>query len=437
MRPSQELIRRMKAAVPRGVGQFAGDITAVSAKGARLIDADGREWIDFAGGIGVMNVGHCDPEVVAAIRDQAGRMLHASISVAIYEPYVALCEKLAEILPHGGPTKAMLVNSGAEAVENAIKIARQATKRSAILCFSEGFHGRTLLCMTLTSKTSYKVDCGPFAPEVYRFPSPDPFHSGGGLDEATFVRRELARLEDAFGSYVAAEQVAAIIIEPVLGEGGFVPAPAAYLRGLRELCDRHGILLIADEVQTGFGRTGRWAAYEHAGIVPDLSAWAKSLGGGMPIACVVGKADVMEAARPGTIGGTFGGNPVSCAAALATIRRMQELRLHERATILGRTMIERLEALKERSGWVGDVRGLGAMVALELCHERDPSRPARAEMERVFARCHERGLLVIPASRHGNVLRILCPLVITDEDLNQALAIIEEAVLSLSAKVHP
>jgi len=436
METSQTLIERRRAVVPRGVGQFAGDTTVVSASGARLVDSDGREWIDLAGGIGVMNVGHCDPQVVAAIRDQAGRLLHASIHVATYEPYVELCEQLVTLFPHGGPTQAMLVNSGAEAVENAVKIARQASGRPAILCFSEAFHGRTLLAASLTSKTGYKLGCGPFAPEIYRLPYPDRFHLGDGLDEAAFVRRELVRLEQAFGNLVPAEHLAAILIEPVLGEGGFVPAPAAYLRGLRELCTRHGILLILDEVQSGFLRTGRWAAYQHADVVPDLSTWAKSLGGGMPISAVLGKQPYMDAALPGTLGGTYGGNPVACAAALATIRSLREQGLEARAVALGQTIRGRFERLQAQCDWVGDVRGLGAMVALELCHERDPARPAKAELDRVLAACRRQGVLVLPASRHGNVLRILCPLVIRDADLDRALTVIEESILSLSEKAN-
>lgn len=435
MNPKHNLIERRRAVVARGVGQFAGDTTAASALGARITDADGQEWIDFAGGIGVMNVGHSNPEVIAAIREQAGKLQHASIHVATYEPYVALCELLVELLPHGGATKAMLVNSGAEAVENAIKIARQATGRAAVICFSEAFHGRTLLGMTLTSKTTYKMGCGPFAPEIYRLPYPDRFHLGDGLDEDAFVVRELARLEEAFANRVPAEHVAAIILEPVLGEGGSIPAPAAYLRGLRKICDLRGIMLIVDEVQTGFGRTGRWAAYEHAGIVPDLSTWAKSMGGGLPISAVLGRAEVMDAALPGTLGGTYGGNPIACAAALATIRVMREQRLLERGARIGKTIRERFEGIQERSEWVGDVRGLGPMIGMELCHERDPARPAKAAMDKVLDACRTKRIMVIPASRHANVLRVLCPLVINDEDLDRALDVIGESVLSLSQTI--
>lgn len=430
MSASQELIERRRAVVARGVGQFAGDTTAVSASGARVIDADGRELIDFAGGIGVVNVGHCDERVVAAIQAQAAKLIHASFHVATYEPYVALCEKLVELFPHDGPTKAALFNSGAEAVENAIKIARQATRRSAIVCFTEAFHGRTLICMTLTAKTAYKIGCGPFAPEVYRMPFPNYFRDGAGLTVEEFVARQIAFAEEAFFNLVPAEHVAAVIIEPVQGEGGFVPAPPGYLRGLREICDRHGILLIFDEVQSGFGRTGRWAAYEHSGVVPDLSTWAKSLGGGMPISAVVGKAAVIDAARPGTIGGTYGGNPVACAAALATIESMQALDVNELGTRIGATIRARFELLKERSTLVGDVRGLGAMIGLELCHERDPARPAKEAVAAVTAACLEQGVLVLPAGPHANVIRILCPLVISEADLTRGLDVIEEAVLA-------
>lgn len=409
-------------------------MTAASARGARLVDADGREFIDLAGGIGVMNVGHCDERVVAAIREQAAKLTHTCIHVATYEPYIALCERLVELLPHGDRTKAMLVNTGAEAVENAVKIARQATGRSAVLCFSEAFHGRTMMCMTLTSKTAYKIGCGPFAPEVYRLPYPNRFKDGDGLGPDAFVARELARLEEAFATVVSAEHVAAVIIEPVLGEGGFVPAPAAYLQGLRSVCDRHGILLICDEVQSGFGRTGAWAAYSHAGIVPDLSTWAKSMGGGLPIACVLGKAEVMDAARPGTLGGTYGGNPIACVAALASIRAIEELGLNARAAKLGELVWARFERLREQSSLVADVRGLGAMVAIELCEDGDPRRPASAAVASVLAACRDEGVLLLPAGPYGNIIRVLAPLVIEEADLDRALDVIERAVLALAGK---
>jgi 4-aminobutyrate aminotransferase/(S)-3-amino-2-methylpropionate transaminase len=397
-----------------------------------LVDADGKEFIDLAGGIGVVNVGHCNERVVKAIQDQAARLIHASIHVATYEPYVALCEKLVSLLPHGGPTKAVLLNSGAEAVENAIKFARQATGRQAVICYTEAFHGRTMMCMSLTSKTRYKAGCGPYVPEVYRLPFPNHFRDGGGLDMASFVERELARLREAFVNVVSADQVAAVIVEPVLGEGGFIPVPSDYLRGLREICDEHGIVLIFDEIQSGFGRTGRWAAYEHSGVVPDISTWAKSMGGGMPISAVLGKAEILDRALPGTVGGTYGGNPVACAAALAAIETIEELNLNARGAEIGHRIRSRFDELATRSDLVADVRGLGAMIGLELCFEGDPSRPAGELTTAVTSRCRERGVLVLPSGPHGNVIRVLSPLVISDEDLERGLDAIEEAVLAVS-----
>lgn len=436
MSKTEDLIARRHAVVPRAVGEFAGALAVESASGARLVDVDGESWIDFAGGIGVMNVGHCEPRVVKAIQDQAARLIHTCIHVATYEPYLALCEKLVSLLPHGGSTKAVLFNSGAEAVENAVKFARQATGRPAVICFTEAFHGRTMMGMSLTSKTRYKVRCGPFAPEIYRLPFPNHFRDGGGLDMDAFVRRELSRLEEAFVNLVPADHVAAVIIEPVLGEGGFIPAPAGYLQGLRRICDAHGILLIFDEVQSGFGRTGSWAAYEHAGVRPDLSTWAKSMGGGMPISAVVGRGEVMDAAQPGTVGGTYGGNPVACAAALAAIETIEEQGLLERAAEIGDTIRARFESL-DRPELVADVRGLGAMIGLELCHDGDPARPAGEAVAAVTAACRRRRVLVLPAGPHGNVIRVLSPLSIDDDDLERGLAAIAEAVLQVSREPLP
>ena len=401
--------------------------TVASAHGATLVDHDGRKLLDFASGIGVMNAGHCQPSVIEAIRDQATKCLHVGIHVATYEPYIALCEKLAELLPHGDETKVMLVNSGAEAVENAVKIARQATNRPAIICYTEGFHGRTLMAMSLTSKYGYKIGCGPYAPEVYRLPFPNLYRYSDGLSEAKFVERELGRFRDSLVNSVAAEQVAAVLLEPVQGEGGFIPVPPAYLRGLRKLCDEHGILLVLDEVQSGFCRTGRWAAYQHYDVVPDISTWAKAMGGGLPIGAVVGKAEVMDGARPGTIGGTYGGNPVACAASLETIRLMEELQLGPRAMRIGQLVTDRLLDLQKRfPSWVGDVRGLGAMVGVELIESGDLHKPATELTADVLQRCVSRGLLILSAGIYGNVIRFLTPLVITDEQLDRGLDILTE-----------
>jgi len=426
MSKSKDLIKRREMVVCPGVGRLS-DLTVSHALGATITDSDGRDYIDFAGGIGVMNVGHCDPVVVEAIRKQAGEILHTSIHVATYEPYIELCEKLVELLPHGPSTKAMLVNTGSEAVENAIKIARQATGRSGVICFTGAFHGRTLLALSLTSKVNYKISCGPYAPEIYRLPYPivrpyDP------LSEETIVKRELHRLREALHDTTAPENVAAIIIELVQGEGGFNVAPKAYVQGLRDICDEHGILLIIDEVQSGFGRTGHWAASEHYDVTPDISTWAKSMGGGLPISAVVGRAEIMDRSKPGTLGGTYGGNPVACAAALATIRQMETLKLNDRALSTGERIREKFLEIASHTEQVSDVRGLGAMMAIEFSKTDDPTQPDGDLVNSIITTCRDNGLLIIPAGIDGNVIRLLAPLVISDENLELGLTILETAI---------
>lgn len=424
------LVARRQKVVCSGVGMLS-PMTADKASGAIITDADGREFIDFASGIGVMGVGHGDPAVIEAVREQVATLQHACIHVATYEPYVALCEKLVDLFPHhekaDDSTKAMLISTGAEAVENAIKIARQATGRAGVICFTGAFHGRTLLAGSLTSKTRLKEGYGPYAPEIYRLPFPKAM-PGEVIDEAALVERELTRLERAFDDTVSAGQVAAIIIEVVQGEGGFNVAPKAYLEGLRRICDKHGIVLIFDEVQSGFCRTGKWAGYEHSGVKPDLSPWAKAMGGGLPIAAVIGKASVMDRVNPGTLGGTYGGNPVACAAALAAIARMEELDLNARATAIGNTIHQRFSDLQKKVEQVTDVRGLGAMVAIELCENGDPTRPAPAIVKAVIDDCRNQGLLVIAAGVAGNCIRVLTPLVITDEQLGRGLDILCQSI---------
>lgn len=424
------LVARRQKVVCSGVGMLS-PMTAASADGAVITDVDGNEFIDFASGIGVMGVGHGDAAVVEAVRRQVGDLQHACIHVATYEPYVALCEKLVDLFPHhekaDDSTKAMLISTGAEAVENSIKIARQATGRAGVICFTGAFHGRTLLAGSLTSKTRLKEGCGPYAPEIYRLPFPKAM-PGEVIDEAALVERELTRLERAFDDTVSAGQVAAIIIEVVQGEGGFNVAPKAYLEGLRRICDEHGIVLIFDEVQSGFCRTGKWAGYEHSGVKPDLSPWAKAMGGGLPIAAVIGKASVMDRVNPGTLGGTYGGNPVACAAALAAIARMEELDLNARATAIGNTIHQRFSDLQKKVEQVTDVRGLGAMVAIELCENGDPTRPAPAIVKAVIDDCRNQGLLVIAAGVAGNCVRVLTPLVITDEQLGRGLDILCQSI---------
>ncbi len=431
MTKAQELMERRKKAVAVGVGVF-NTATVAHAKGAIITDLDGREIIDFAGGIGVVNAGHCPPPVVKAIQEQAEKYLHTSFNVVTYEPYIELCEKLAEILPHDGPTKAMLVSTGAEAVENAIKIARQATKRQAILCYTDAYHGRTMMAMTLTSKINYKLNCGPFAPEVYRLPFPNFYRYNDENDEDEYVALELKRLDESEHTVVNPASVAAIIVEPIQGEGGFIPVPQKYLEGLRQHCDDHGIVLIFDEVQSGFCRTGHWASWQHYGVTPDISCYAKSMGSGLPIAAVVGKADIIDAAEPGTIGGTYIGSPLCCVASLATIKYMEDINLNERAKVVGETIRTRLNKLKSELSGVGDVRGVGAMMGIEFVFDNDPTKPNGELCKKVQDECSRNDLIIITAGTFKNVIRILSPLVITDEQLEKGLDILEAAIRKYS-----
>ncbi len=431
MKNSEKLIARRNAIVPEGMGMFT-PLTIATGSGAIIKDVDGKSYIDFAGGIGVLNAGHTPRPVVDAITRQSRQLTHACFPVAIYEPYVELCETLAKLFPHGKKTKVMLTNSGVEAVENAVKIARQATGRPGIICFTGGFHGRTLLGMTLTSKTGYKVGCGPFAPEVYRHPFPDYYKHGDGLMMKKFVARELQSFGESLHTSVDASQVAAVIFELVQGEGGFVVAPKDYVTGLQKICRKYGILLIVDEVQTGFGRTGAWAAYTHYDIVPDISTWAKSLGSGMPIGAVIGRADVMDKTLKGTLGGTYLGNPVACASALATIKYMKKIRIAEKGKRVGRTVMKFFEKLKKECPAIGDVRGLGAMTAFELVKSGDPSQPDGELAKKLIHACAENGLLIITAGVGGNVIRVLSPLIITDAQLTRGLGILRTQLLRLT-----
>lgn len=424
---SEELLARRKAVVANGVGVF-NTATVAEASGAIIKDLDGKELIDFAGGIGVVNAGHSPQPVIDAIINQAKKYIHTSFNVVTYEPYIELCEKLAELLPHGDSTKVMLVTTGAEAVENAIKIARQATNRSAIISFTGAFHGRTMMAMTLTSKIDYKIGCGPFAPEVYRLPFPNYYRYGQGMSEDQFVDQELKRMHESMKNMVDPNSVAAVIMEVVQGEGGFNVTPARYLEGLRKFCDQYGIMLIFDEVQSGFCRTGKWAAYEHFNVRPDISTWAKSLGSGMPISAVMGRAEVMDAAKPSTIGGTYIGNPVSCAAALATIKMMEDNDLNQRGAEVGNIVRERFMAMKAKHSEIGDVRGLGAMMAMEFVKNGDPRQPDAETCSKLLHACAQEGLILISAGTHKNVIRVLSPLVITNEDLNRGLDIMENAL---------
>lgn len=433
MKKSDQLIARRNAIVPEGMGMF-NPLTIESGSGAVIRDVDGKSYIDFAGGIGVLNAGHCPGPVVKAIVNQSRKLLHACFPVAMYESYVELCETLARLFPHGKSTKVMLTNSGVEAVENAVKIARQATGRQGIICFTGGFHGRTLLGMSLTSKTGYKIGCGPFAPEVYRLPFPDYYKRSDGLSLKKFVERELEAFEEFLHTSVDASQVAAVIIELVQGEGGFVVAPKEYVTGLAKSCRKKGILLIVDEVQTGFGRTGAWSAYTQYGITPDISTWAKSLGSGLPIGAVIGRAEVMDRTTKGTLGGTYLGNPVACAAALATIQYMKKVRIAEKGKQVGKIVIRFFEQLKKECPAIGDVRGLGAMTAFELVKNGDPHQPDAELTKKLIQACAQNGLLIISAGTSANVIRVLSPLTISKAQLDRGLRILRKQLLQLTTR---
>jgi 4-aminobutyrate aminotransferase/(S)-3-amino-2-methylpropionate transaminase len=413
---SRALWGRRTAAVPAGVGTTL-PVFVASAGGAVVEDVDGNHLIDMGAGIAVSNVGHAHPKVVAAIAAQAGDFVHTCFQVTPYEEYVAVCERLAALTPGAHEKRTVLVNSGAEAVENAVKIARAVTGRPAIIAFDQAFHGRTLLGLSLTAKVNpYKKSFGPYAPEIYRAPFSYPFRGTGTLGET------LGWIE----AQIDPEHVACVVVEPIAGEGGFVVPEPGWLAGVAAWCAAHGIVFVADEVQTGFGRTGAWFACEHEGVTPDLVATAKGLGGGMPIAAVTGRAELMDAVHVGGLGSTFGGNPVSCAAALAAIDVIESEQLCERAQRIGATMIGRLIAAQSATTGVGDVRGRGAMVAIELVH--DDGSPDAERARRISTACHEQGVIVLTAGTQGNVVRLLPPLTIDEALLDDALDVLTDAI---------
>jgi 4-aminobutyrate aminotransferase / (S)-3-amino-2-methylpropionate transaminase / 5-aminovalerate transaminase len=418
---TESLLAIRAAAIPRGVSN-AHPIVIGRAENAQVWDVDGRAYIDFVGGIGVLNVGHNHPRVVQAVRAQLERVMHTCFQVGMYEPYIRLAERLNALAPVGGPAKTIFFSTGAEATENAIKIARAATNRSAIVTFANSFHGRTLLGMSMTGKAKpYKQNFGPFAPEIYQVPFPYAYRGWSS-------ERAIASLHEFFETNVAPERVAAVIIEPVLGEGGFVPAPPEYLRELRAITARHGIILIADEVQSGFGRTARLFAIEHSGVEPDLITVAKSIAGGLPLSGVIGKAEVMDAPEPGGLGGTYAGNPLACAAGLAVLDIFEQEQLLERGELLGQRLQAHLEGLQVRHPQIGDVRGLGAMQAIELVRDPATREPAPEIVDRMVAAARDRGLLLLRAGLHSNVVRVLVPLTIEDGLLDTALAIFDESL---------
>jgi 4-aminobutyrate aminotransferase/(S)-3-amino-2-methylpropionate transaminase len=418
---SAEILARKEQVVAEPLSVYV-PVVAAEGQGATLTDVDGNTFIDFTGGVGCLAVGHAHPRVVAAIQEQAQLFAHTDFTVVPYEVYVELAERLCALAPISAPTKAAFFNSGAEAIENAVKFARAYTKRPALIAFEGGFHGRTLLALTLTSKTHpYKAGLGPFAPEVYRTPFANDYR-GPTAGEA------LAALERALVTQVAAEQVAAIVIEPIQGEGGFVVAPPDFMAGVRGLCDEHGILLVVDEVQSGFGRTGELFAIEHYGVEPDLMVVAKSIAGGLPLSGVIGRAEVMDAPDDSGVGGTYVGNPVAQAAALAVLDVIEDEGLVARASAIGDVLRAHMLAWQERFPQIGDVRGLGAMLAIELVRDplsRDPA-PELATAVAEHAMAH--GLLLLKSGLQGNCIRVLCPLVISDAELEEALVVWEGAL---------
>jgi 4-aminobutyrate aminotransferase/(S)-3-amino-2-methylpropionate transaminase len=401
-------------------------------KGAVLVDVEGNEYIDFAGGIAVMNVGHSHPKVVQAIKDQAEKLTHSCFMVSPYESSVTLAEKLCKEVPGDTPKAAMFANSGAEAVENAVKIARYYTRKPAIIAFDNGFHGRTLMGMTLTSKIKpYKFGLGPFAPEVYRMPFANCYRCPFNKE---YPRCDVAcadHLDYFFINHVAAEQTAAIIVEPVQGEGGFIAPPKEYFQKLMEICARNNVLMIADEIQTGIGRTGYMFAMEFYGVEADLTTTAKSLAAGMPLSAVVGKKEIMDSVHPSGIGGTYGGNPVACEAALAVLDIVESENLLERAKDLGDTLRSRFLTFQEKYDIIGDVRGLGPMIAMELVKDRKSKEPAADETRALVNFCFERGLIILACGSHGNVLRFIMPLVTSAEQLQKGLEIIDAGLAAI------
>jgi 4-aminobutyrate aminotransferase/(S)-3-amino-2-methylpropionate transaminase len=400
-------------------------IFAERAENATITDVDGNVFVDFAGGVGVINAGHAHPRIVEAVTEQAARFLHTDFTVVPYEPAIELAERLCALAPISGETRAAFFNAGTEAVENAVKLARLHTGRPGVIAYEGAFHGRTLLSMTMTSKFHpYKTGMGPYAPEVYRAPYPDAYR-GPSAEEA------LERLERMLATHVPASHIAAIVIEPQLGEGGFIPASREYFLGLRELCDRHGIVLVADEVQTGFGRTGLMFAMEHFGVEPDLITVAKSIAAGLPLSGVIGRAEIMDGPHAGAIGGTYIGNPVAQAAALAVLDVFEEESLLERAGIVGDRIRERMLAWQSRWAAIGDVRGLGAMLAIELVEDPASKAPDPDRAKAVIDAALERGLILLKAGTYGNCIRVLCPLTIEDAVLDEALGVWEDALAAI------
>ena len=428
MSDTKSLLGRRADNIPKGPFNVVPAFAA-KARGAVITDTEGKEYIDFAGGIGVVNVGHCHPKVVEAVKDQADKFLHTCFHIMMYEPYLELAERLNGLAPGDFPKQTLLLNSGAEAVENAVKVARYVSGRPAVICFENGFHGRTLLTMSLTSKVKpYKFGFGPFAPEVYRMPYAYCYRCPFGLSYPGCDVACADYLEEFFISHVAAEQTAALVAEPIQGEGGFATPPPEYFARLKAICDKYSIALIIDEVQTGFGRTGSLFAIDHWNVAPDLVTVAKSMAAGLPLSGVIGRAAMMDTPHVGGLGGTYGGNPLACRAALAVLDILLGDGLLERARELGERLLQSFTALQQEFEVIGDVRGKGPMLALELVQDRETKKPATDTAKQLVAWCHEHGLIVLSCGTYGNVIRTLMPLVITDQELERGLSILRDGL---------
>jgi 4-aminobutyrate aminotransferase / (S)-3-amino-2-methylpropionate transaminase / 5-aminovalerate transaminase len=424
---TKELQEKRKKYVPKGVSNGNLNI-ALHAHGATVIDIDNKEWIDFAGAIGTLNVGHTHPLVTQAVKNQVEKFLHPGFNVMMYEGYINLAEKLCQITPGNFEKQAIFFNSGAEAVENAIKISRKFTNRPAVVSFVRGYHGRTNLTMGMTSKVKpYKFGFGPFAPEIYQAPYPYMYQKPAEMTDDAYIDQVIQDFKDFFIATVAPEMVACVVMEPVQGEGGFIIPPKKFVQAVSQFCKEQGIVFVADEIQTGFGRTGKLFAIEHFDVVPDLITVSKSLAAGVPLSGVVGRKEMLNAADPGELGGTYGGSPLGCAAALAVIEVIEEEDLLEKSEILGGKIEETLKALAEKHDFIGNIRRLGAMVACEIVEDRVTKKPNKAKTSEITKYANENGLLLLSAGLKGNVIRFLAPLVITEEELAKGLAILEKA----------
>jgi 4-aminobutyrate aminotransferase/(S)-3-amino-2-methylpropionate transaminase len=430
----QSMLERRKNALPAGLARST-DVVVDRAEGALVWDVDGNQLLDFAGGIGMMNVGHGNQQVVDAIKDQLDKYIHTCTLVTTMEPYIRLAELLNSVTPGDFPKKTLLANSGSEAVENAVNIAKYYTKRNAVLCFEGAYHGRTLLTLSLTSKYAlFKKGFGSYVSDIYRIPAPNMYRKIESMTDESYIQYCINKVDEAFISQVDPESLAAIIIEPVLGEGGFIPIPAAYLKKLRDVCDKYGIVFIADEIQCGAGRTGKLYAIEHTGVIPDIVVSAKSIGAGMPISAITGRAEILDAPHAGGVGGTYGGSPVACVAAIEAIQILKSKSFLERSVAVGRLIHTTMQSWKEKYAVVGDVRGLGAMQLVEFVKDRNTKEPDMEVAMEVIKDAISHGLILIRAGLFSNCIRLLPPIVITDEQLREGLEVLEAAIARAQAK---